>query len=658
MLVTLLKSFFLSFAQFDENLRNGIGDQRVGRTWYFEFWSLDVRRDPGLALAGTQRPKAQDLRPSSARRRFTITQKFDNWSKGRKEGFVMVGSNQKSSLVHGTYCMAIEEYTSTDKREAFPTLTASQVARIGKYGHIRQIQPAEILIEVGVQTSRFFVVKRGQVDAVRPSGASEELVAEIRAGQFTGELSMLSGRRGFVQIRVREAGEVIELDRERLLALVQTDGELSDILMRAFILRRVDLIAHGFGDVVVIGSNYCSSTLRIKDFLTRNGHPYSFINLDSDEDVQNLLDRFHVTAGEVPVVICRGETVIRNPANDQIANCLGFNESIDQTKLRDLVIVGAGPAGLAAAVYGASEGLDVLVLESNAPGGQAGSSSKIENYLGFPTGISGQELAARAYAQAQKFGAEVLIARGAGKLECQPMRYTIEVDSTVRVPTRTVIIATGAHYQKLKLENLSQFEGAGVYYGATPMEAQLCVGEDVVVIGGGNAAGQAATFLARTAKRVYLLLRSHSLDESMSRYLIRRLESDPAIDLRTHTEITGLEGNGHLARVSWRNNETGKVETHAVRHLFVMTGVIPTSQWLDGCVALDEMGFIKTGSDLSPDDLAAAKWPLARAPHLFETSLPGVFAVGDVRKGNLKRVASAVGEGSIAVAFVHQVLQQ
>ena len=542
--------------------------------------------------------------------------------------------------------------------QIFPTLTAAQVARIGAHGRVRQVQSGEVLVEAGAQSARFFVVTVGQVDIVRQSDTTEELVATFKPGQFTGEVNMLSGRPGFAQIRAREAGEVIEVDRERLLVLVQTDSELSDILMLAFILRRVELIAHGFGDVVLIGSNYCSSTLRIKDFLTRNGHPYSFIDLDRDEGVQDLLDHFHVSEEEVPVLICRGEIVLRNPENQQIANCLGFNEAIDQTKIRDLVIVGAGPAGLAAAVYAASEGLDVLVLESNAPGGQAGSSSKIENYLGFPTGISGQELATRAYTQAQKFGAQLLIAEGARKLACVKKPYVIEVDNSVRVPARAVIIATGAHYRKLPLENLSQFEGAGVYYGATPMEAQLCTGEELVVIGGGNAAGQAAVFLARTAKRVYLLVRSNGLAESMSRYLIRRLESNPTIDLRTQTEIVALEGNGHLDRIRWRDNVTGNIETRNLRHVFVMTGALPSTQWLDRCVALDEKGFIKTGSDLSADELAAANWPLARAPYLLETSLPGVFAVGDVRKGNLKRVASAVGEGSIAVAFVHQVLDQ
>jgi thioredoxin reductase (NADPH) len=460
------------------------------------------------------------------------------------------------------------------------------------------------------------------------------------------------------QIRAAQAGEVIEVDREQLLSLVQTDSELGDIFMRAFILRRVELIARGFGDVVLVGSVHCSGTLRVKEFLTRNGHPYSYIDLDRDDGVQDLLDHFQVSAADVPILICRGKVVLRDPTNEQIADCLGFNEAIDQTHIRDVVIVGAGPSGLAAAVYAASEGLDVLVLESNAPGGQAGASSKIENYLGFPMGISGQELAARAFTQAQKFGAELMIAKGAKQLACERKPYSLEIDGGVRVPARTIIIATGAEYQKPPIKNLSQFEGAGVYYGATFIEAQLCGGEDVIVVGGGNSAGQAAVFLSQTARRVHMLVRSEGLASTMSRYLIRRIEEHPRIDLRVRTEIVALEGANHLERVSWRDNAIGKTEVRDIRHVFVMAGAMPNTHWLEGCVAQDTNGFIKTGPDLSSEDLAAANWPLTRVPHLLETSLPGVFAVGDVREGSIKRVASAVGEGSIAISFVHQVLHE
>jgi thioredoxin reductase (NADPH) len=547
---------------------------------------------------------------------------------------------------------------SSGAERMFPTLTPAQIKRIAAHGKVRSIGAGEVLVEAGAHIVPFFVVTAGRVEVIRPSGSTETLVAVHGPGQFTGEVNMLSGRPALVRSRASEPGEVIELDREHLLALVQTDSELSELIMRAFILRRVELIAHGLGNVVLLGSNHCAGTLRVKEFLTRNGHPYSYIDLDRDADVQVLLDRFQVTAADVPVLICRGEIVLRNPTNQQIAGCLGFNEVIDQTQIRDVVIVGAGPAGLAAAVYAASEGLNVLVLETNSPGGQAGSSSKIENYLGFPTGISGQALAGRAYTQAQKFGAQVIIATGAKRLVCDRKPYAIQMDDNMLVPARTIIIATGAEYRVPSIENLSEFKGVGVYYGATFMEAQLCRGEEVVVMGGGNSAGQAAVFLAQTAKRVHMLVRSKGLAESMSRYLIRRIEQNPAIVLRTNTEIVGLEGSSRLERVRWRDDQTGKIETHDIRHVFVMTGAVPTTQWLVGCVALDTKGFVKTGPDLSQDDLAAAHWPPARAPHLLETSLPGVFAVGDVRGGNIKRVASAVGEGSIAISFVHQVLSE
>jgi thioredoxin reductase (NADPH) len=402
---------------------------------------------------------------------------------------------------------------------------------------------------------------------------------------------------------------------------------------------------------------HSAGTLRIREFLMRNGHPHSYMDLERDPLVQNLLDGFHAAASEIPVVICRGQIVLRNPTNQQVADCLGFNETVDQSQMRDLVIIGAGPSGLAAAVYGASEGLDVLVLETSSPGGQAGSSSRIENYLGFPTGISGLELAARAYNQAEKFGAQVLIAKGT-RLACDRKPYVVEVENGARIPARTIVIATGAEYRRLQLENLSSFEGAGIYYGATFVEVQSCSGEEVIVIGGGNSAGQATAFLAETTKRVHMLIRSAGLAESMSRYLIRRIEESPTVILHPYTEIVALGGGDHLESVRWRNNQTGQIEEHNIRHVFVMTGGDPNTPWLDGCVALDAKDFIKTGPDLSPEDLTAARWPLARPPYLLETSLPGVFAVGDVRGGSIKRVASAVGEGSIAISFIHQVLQE
>jgi thioredoxin reductase (NADPH) len=548
--------------------------------------------------------------------------------------------------------------TSSRIEKIFPKLTPAQIRRVAAQGRTRSVRPGQVLIEQGDRAVPFFVVITGEVEIVRPFGASETLITVHGPGEFTGEVNMLSGRRSLVRARATKPGKVIELDHEQMLNLVQTDAELGDILMRAFILRRVELIAAGVGDIVLIGSTHSASTLRIKEFLMRNGHPYSYIDLERDLDVQSLLDDFQISTSEIPVLICRGQVVLRNPSNHQIADCLGFNESVDQTKVRDLVVIGGGPSGLAAAVYGASEGLDVLVLETSSPGGQAGSSSRIENYLGFPTGISGQDLAGRAYVQAQKFGAHMLIAK-ATQLVCDRKPYVIEVESGAQISARTVLIATGVQYRKPPLENLSRFEGAGVYYGATFVEAQLFGREEeVIVVGGGNSAGQAAVFLAQTTKRVYMLVRSTGLAASMSRYLIRRIEESPNILLRTHTEIVALEGGDHLELVRWRNSQTGQIEEHKIRHIFLMTGADPNTSWLNGCVTLDSKGFIKTGPDLSPENLSTSHWPLARQPHLLETSLPGVFAVGDVRGGSIKRVASAVGEGSIAISFVHQVLQE
>jgi thioredoxin reductase (NADPH) len=547
--------------------------------------------------------------------------------------------------------------TSSRIEKIFPKLTPAQIDRIAAHGRTHSVQPGEVLIEQGDTSVPFFVVITGEVEIVRPFGTYETLVTVHGYGEFTGEVNMLSGRRSLVRARVTKPGKVIELDRQHMLTLVQTDAELSDILMRAFILRRVELIAAGVGDIILIGSTHSAGTLRIKEFLMRNGHPYSYIDLERDPDVQNLLDSFQISASEIPVLICRGQLVLRNPDNQQIADCLGFNESIDQIHIHDLVVIGAGPSGLAAAVYGASEGLDVMVLETSSPGGQAGSSSKIENYLGFPTGISGQDLAGRAYLQAQKFGAHMLIAK-ATRLICDRKPYIIELENGARISTRTIVIATGVQYRKLPLENLSRFEGAGVYYGATFVEAQLCGGEEVIVVGGGNSAGQAAVFLAQTTKRVHMLVRSSGLAATMSRYLIRRIENSPTITLRPQTEIVAVEGDNHLNSVYWRNSQTGQTEKHEISHIFIMTGADPNTSWLDGCIALDDKGFIKTGPDLSSENLSAPGWPLTRQPYLLETSLPGIFAVGDVRTGSIKRVASAVGEGSIAISFVHKALQE
>jgi thioredoxin reductase (NADPH) len=540
----------------------------------------------------------------------------------------------------------------------FPTLAAGQIARIAAHGVVRPITRGEVLIESGQTDVPFFVVKAGEIEIIRPSSLGDLVIAFHRPGQFTGEVSMLLGRPAMMRVRASESGEVVQLTRDQMHGLIQTDAEMSEVLMKALIYRRLELVAQGFGDALLIGSAHSPATLRIRAFLTRNGHPFKYLDLDRDADVRDLLDRFHVNAADIPILICRGEAVLKNPSNQTIADRLGFNEQIDQVHLRDVVIVGAGPAGLAAAVYAGSEGLDALVIEASSPGGQAGASSRIENYLGFPAGISGQELAGRAYAQAQKFGASVMIAKGAAELTWDLKLHGVRLGDGPTIPARTVIIATGARYRKPALANLNQFEGAGVYYSATFMEeAQLGDDDEVIVVGGANSAGQAAVFLARTGRQIHVLVRSNSLSTSMSRYLVRRIEETPTIQVRTRTEIVGLEGDGHLERVLWRDR-TGAITSHDLRHVFLMTGAEASTGWLNGRVALDAKGFIKTGPDLTPEDLATAQWPLERSPYLLETSRPGVFAAGDVRCGNIKRVASAVGEGSIAISFVHRVLAQ
>ena len=345
--------------------------------------------------------------------------------------------------------------------KVFPTLSAAHMARFAARGELRRVQKDEVLALPGDSGVHFFLVKSGQIEILQSSIPGERLIALLSPGMFTGEVSMLSARRSIVRIRVSQAGEIIDLDRDQLMEIIRSDSELSEILMRAFILRRVELIAQGFGDVTVIGSRYCNGTLRVKEFLMRNGQPYTSVDMEGDDGIKELLEHFHVVREDIPVVICRGEMVLRKPTNRELADCLGFNEAIDTTKVRDLVVVGAGPAGLAAAVYGASEGLDVLVIESHAPGGQAGSSSKIENYLGFPMGISGQELAERAYTQAQKFGAQMMIAKGATELKCQRRPYILDLDDDERIKTKAIIIATGAQYRRLKVENIDKLEGIG-----------------------------------------------------------------------------------------------------------------------------------------------------------------------------------------------------
>ena len=542
--------------------------------------------------------------------------------------------------------------------EAFPLLTPAQIERLRPHGKLRHVEAGEVLFEPGDSNVPVYVVLSGGLEILQPCPKGVRSLVTHVPGSITGEFAVISGQRALLRGQVIASGEFLQIASGEFRALVAKDAELGDILMKAYILRRMLLISEEASNVLVLGSLNCANTLRLREFLGRNGYPYKFIDLDTDERSQSILDHFQVKVDEVPVVICNARSVLRNPSIRELADCLGLNVSIDESQVRDLIVVGAGPSGLAAAVYAASEGLNVLVVETVSPGGQAGSSSRIENYLGFPMGISGQELAGRALAQAQKFGANMMIARTAVRLQCDRRPYQVILDEGTPLPTRSIVLAAGAQYNKPPIPKLSQFEGNGVYYGATAMESQLCVGEDVVVVGGGNSAGQAAIYLSGKARKVYMLVRSGKLADTMSRYLIWRIEENPAIELHYNTEIASVDGDGHLERISWRDGDSGQIVPHDIRHLFVMTGASPRTGWLEGCLALDNKGFVLTGHDLDRATLEEKAWPLSRPPQLLETSLPGVFAVGDIRAGNVKRVASAVGEGSIAIHLVHQVLAE
>jgi thioredoxin reductase (NADPH) len=538
-----------------------------------------------------------------------------------------------------------------------PILTEAQIDRIRPYTTPRDVATGQILYEPAFDTPPVYVVLSGAIRIVAVGGDEERIVTTYREGQFSGELLMISGRRSIYRCEVTEDGKLLELSAKNLRTLIGKDAELSDIIMNAFLARRLSLKDTGQGNVVILGSKFSANTLLLREFLTRDGHPFNYFDLDSDPVTQEMLDRFGVTTDDIPVVICNNTLVLRNPSTGEVAECLGFNSNISDSQVRDLVIVGAGPAGLAAAVYGASEGLDVLVVEKAAPGGQAGSSSKIENYLGFPTGLTGQELADRAIAQAEKFGARIMVAHAVKELRCDTRPYTVILDDGHEISTRSIVLATGAQYNKPALRNIETFSGRGIYYNATFMEGQLCAGEHVVVVGGGNSAGQAAVFLAQNTAGVTMLVRSKSLADTMSRYLIQRIEENPRIELHFQCELTDLKGSEHLEGVSWIDKATGDTVTQSIRHVFVMTGASPKTDWLTACLSLDSKGFVLTGRDLETSK-PPIPWPLARAPYMLETSLPGVFVVGDARSGNVKRVASAVGEGSIVLHLVHQSLAE
>ena len=535
-----------------------------------------------------------------------------------------------------------------------PTLSAEQIERIKSVAQVRPVRSGEILYEPSQPNIPLFIVLEGAVSITR-SGEDDKILAIREPGQFTGEMSLISGNRSLLTARVTADGILLELTRDKVLSLMAKDTELGEILMSAFVSRRLLMIQLGEGNVILFGTKTSSRTLALREFLTRNAHPFTYVDIDSDRSFDQLTEKLAVRSSEIPVVYCNSRYVLRNPSIAELAACLDLNINVDKG-VRDVLVVGAGPAGLAAAVYAASEGLRTLIIEKAAPGGQAGSSSKIENYLGFPTGLSGQELANRAIAQAQKFGAQLMVAQSVVHIDSSKQPYKVILESGLKFNARCVVIATGAQYARLPVEEADTFAGRGIYSNATHMEAQLCHSEEVAIVGGGNSAGQAAVFLAQTSSKVHLVVRSQKLSESMSQYLVARIEAHPRIEIHYHTQIIGLTGTAHLECVEWRDDISGTAAFQPIRHVFVMAGAAPRTEWLQDCFVLDKNGFVVTGPDLVGND--ASLWPLMRAPLLLETSVPGIFAVGDTRAGSVKRVASAVGEGAMAIYLVHRVLAE
>ena len=535
-----------------------------------------------------------------------------------------------------------------------PTLSREHIDRIRSVAQLRSVRSGEVLYEPSCPDVPLFIVLDGTVSISR-AGEDEKILAIRESGQFTGEMSLISGNRPLVTARVTQDGAVLELTREKVLSLMAKDTELGDILMGAFVARRLLAIQLGEGNVVLFGTKSSARTLAIREFFTRNGYPFTYIDIDSDNSANGLMEQLAVRSGDIPVVYCNRRYVLRNPSIAELAACLDLNTNIDKG-VRDVLVIGAGPAGLAAAVYAASEGLKTLVIEKSAPGGQAGSSSKIENYLGFPTGLSGQELANRSIAQAQKFGAQLMVAQSVVHIDCSRQPYRIVLESGLKFDARSVVIATGAQYARLPIEEADAFTGRGIYYNATHMEAQLCDSEEVAVVGGGNSAGQAAVFLAQTSSKVHLLVRSNQLSESMSQYLIARIDTHPKIEIHYRTQIVGVTGVAHLESIDWEEDSSGVRVTKQIRHVFVMAGAAPRTEWLEDSFVLDKKGFIVTGPDLV--EYGDFQWPMSRSPLLLETSVPGIFAVGDTRAGSIKRVASAVGEGAMAVHLVHRFLAE
>lgn len=552
--------------------------------------------------------------------------------------------------------------SSTDpyarRAQIFPVLSAGQLECLKRLGSLRRIEPGEVLFDFGDRLRDFIIIVSGKLRVTVATCKSEEEIVVHGPGEFTGEIDMFSNRRSIVRGTVIEAGDILFIPHDGFRRLVAQHPDLAELVTRAFILRRVGLIEHQQGDVIVLGANHAGGTHAINRFLSRNGHPYRYVNVETDTNAPEILRAFNLSPADLPAVVIRGSQLLTRPTLRAIADELGLSEPREALDVYDLAIVGSGPAGLAAAVYGASEGLRVIVIEGEAPGGQAGTSSKIENYPGFPTGISGHALAGRALTQAQKFGADVITPRVVQGLDCRQWPFVLDMGSDAPIRARSIVVACGAEYRRLGLERETDYEGAGIYYGATFVEASLCTGQDVVVVGGANSAGQAAIFLSGLTRHVHMLIRGSGLKDSMSHYLIERIGARNNITLHTHTELIRLSGNTALESLVWRNNRTGETPKQSIQHLFVMIGAQPNTRWLNGCVQLDGKRFIKTGNDLSRDDLATAGWNRERSPLLMETSQAGIFAVGDVRSGSVKRVASAIGEGSIAVQSVHAFLNE
>jgi len=553
----------------------------------------------------------------------------------------------------------------TRRDQMFPVLSPAQIEIARRFAAAppRRYAPGATLFRVGESNVPAFIVLAGCAEAYRRDGeGNEELIVAHGPGEITGEISQLAGRAALAEGRAGKAGcEVLAFDAAHLRALIIGSAELGEVLMRAFILRRVALISEAGPGPVLLGPVTDPVLVRLQGFLERNGHPHVVLDPDTDEDGQAMVDRLGVVPDDLPIMLCPNGTVLRRPSDAEAAACLGILPHIDSRHVRDVVVVGAGPAGLATAVYAASEGLDVLVLDMRAFGGQAGASARIENYLGFPTGISGQALAGRAFTQAQKFGAEIAIPESAVALDCggadrKPGDLLhLKLGDGTMVKARTVVIASGARYRKPDIAQLDQFENAGIAYWASPVEAKLCAGEEVALVGGGNSAGQAVVYLAPRVKRLRLVLRGDGLEASMSRYLIERIAALPNVELMTRTEIVAVEGDavGHLARASFRNRDSGEIVVEPLRHLFLFIGADPNTDWLGECgVAVDAKGFVMTGGAGDGD-----VWQrFGRLPSPLETSVPGVFAVGDVRSDSTKRVAAAVGEGAQVVAAIHRFL--